>query len=64
MNRQVAQVLVAPEFVSQQMAQGKVTHVECIEGLPKDAQLVGAAYDLPRRAFLLTFAHPSFEPVE
>jgi hypothetical protein len=62
--RRLVQVMVAPELVAQQMVQGKVTHVECIEGLPKDAQLVAAAYDLPRGAFVLTFEHASFEPGE
>ena len=64
MTRCWVQVSVAPESLAQRMVQGEVTHVECYEGLPEGARLVGAAYDFTRRIFLLTFEHPSFEPVE
>lgn len=61
--RHIARVAVAPEWILEQIIEGALTYMRCVEGVPQGTRCIGIYSDQEHRVMWLMLEHPSFEAV-
>lgn len=63
--RRIVSVLMTPDLIIELMTAGYKSPgpIECVKGIPKDAEFVGTIFDERRNAVRFLFTHPSFKPI-